>query len=161
MTPIQKPDICFKISSDYNDIIDLRTSNHFKNDYSLNCVTDFFVSIIDRTTSYFHKYGYSYDDIFEFEQDIKALIQSSPSDNLMNDLIIKYSKLFPTYYENSNEVIYSQEEGLLTFSAEQYGDFYLQWTILLITNQIIDKLDSETALKVINVLFRDLYSEIN
>ena len=53
-------------------------------------------------------------------------------------------------------ILSSENEKLLTFFVSQYGDESLQISILMIVDYIRDHLNTEMALKVTEILFREL-----
>ena len=160
LDPIQHPDISFMISSSMDDLPKIQTSNHFDNNYSLDCCRDFFVAIIERTLSYFLKYNYSLDEINNFEQEIKTLLISTEGDYLMDTYNGKYFTKLPDYYQNTYTVIFSKKDELLTFAVQEYGDCFLQWAILLITNELIGKIDSKTAIEIVDILYSNMHEEL-
>jgi hypothetical protein len=160
LDPIQKPDISFMISSSNDDVPQIQTSNHFQNNYSSDCSTDFFAAIIDRALRYFVKYDYSLREINDFEQDIKALLLAREPSNLMDEYNRKYFARLPDYYQNTYTVIYSRKDELLTFAVHQYGDFFLQWAMLLITNELIGKMDTTSAIEIVDILYSRLREEL-
>lgn len=160
---IQKPDIGFWVSFPEGDYPLIRTSCHFKNDYSTEVSINFFCGILERTITYFKRYKYSVSSILEFKIDLESVLNCSDekSDDLLMFLLNKYGGKLPQYYENSYMILSSENEKLLTFFVPKYGDESLQISILMIVDYIRDHLNIEMALKVTKILFKELENELN
>lgn len=158
---IQKPDIGFWVSFPEDDYPYIRTSNHFKNDYSSEVVINFFCGIIERTIVYFKRYNYSVSSMFQFQIDLESTLNCSEEDSegLLEFFINKYGNKLPRNYGNSYMILSSEKEKLLTFFVPKYGDESLQITILMIVDYIRNHLNMEMALKVTKILFKELENE--
>lgn len=155
---IQEPDMGFWVNFPEGDYPYIRTSYHFKNDYSADVSINFFCGILERTITYFKRYNYSISSILEFKIDLECILNYSDEQNeeILLTLIEKYGNKLPRYYENSYMILSSENEKLLTFFVSQYGDESLQISILMIVDYIRDHLNTEMALKVTKILFREL-----
>lgn len=160
---IQKPDIGFWVNFPEGDYPYIRTSNHFKNDYSSEVLINFLCSIIERTIDYLKRYNYSVSSIFHFQSDLESILNCSEEDSeqLLELLTIKYMNKLPRYYNNSYMILSSEDERLLTFFVPKYGDESLQISILMIVDYIRDNLNIELALKVTKILFKELENDLN
>ena len=163
LTEIQRPNIGFWVSIHDGDYPVLRSSRHFKNDFSEDCIMNFFCSILDRTIAYFKKYDYSVSSMFQFQIELEGILNSQQENvgGLTNFFIEKYYKKLPRNYENSYMILFSNEEGFLTFYIPEYGDESLQMTILMVVNYIHGKLNKDLALRVTKILFNELENELN
>ncbi len=160
---IQKPDIGFWVSFPEDDYPYIRTSNHFKNDYSSEVVINFFCGILERTIVYFKRYNYSVSSMFQFQIDLESTLICSEEgrEELQEFFINNYGNKLPRNYGNSYMILSSEKEKLLTFFVSEYGDESLQISILMIANYIRNYLDIELALKVTKILFKELENELN
>ena len=163
LTDIQHPDIGFWVDIPDNDYPHFSSSNHFENDYSEDCVMNFYCSILDRTISYFKKYNYSHSSMFEFQKELELLLSCSEDESaeLTNFFVTKHRNKLPRDYQNSYMILFSDKDGLITFYVPQYGDASLQLTILFITQYIHGKLNIDLALRVTKILFKELEKDLN
>jgi len=163
LTEIQNPDVGFWVNIPHNDYPQISTSNHFDNDYSNDCIMNFYCSILERTISYFKKYNYSTSSMFEFQIELEAILNCAENDvsDLTNFFVNKHRNKLPRDYENAYMILFSNNEGLLTFYVPQYGDNCLQLSIFLITQYIHSKLNIDLALRVTKILFKELEQELN
>jgi hypothetical protein len=163
LTEIQNPDVGFWVDIRGNDYPHFSTSNHFENDYSEDCVMNFYCSILDRTISYFKKYNYSASSMFEFQIELEALLNCSEDEHadLTNYFVTKHRNKLPRDYQNSYMILFSNKDGLITFYVPQYGDSSLQITILFITQYLYNKLNIDLALRVTKILFKELEQDLN
>lgn len=160
---IKQPDMGFWVSFPEGDYPYIRTSNHFKNDYSSEVLINFFCGILERTIVYFKRYNYSASSMFQFQKDLESILKCSEEDSeeRLIFLINKYRNKLPGHYGNSYMVLSSENERLLTFFVSEYGDESLQISILMIVDYIRDNLNIELALKATKILFKELENELN
>ena len=160
---IKQPDMAFWVNFPEGDYPFIRTSNHFKNDYSSEVLIGFFCGILERTISYFKSYNYSFSSMFQFQKDLESILNNTEEDGeeLLMSFINKYGNELPSDYHNSYMILSSESEGLLTFFVPKYGDESLQIAILMIVDYIRDNINIERALNVTKILFKKLDNELN